>query len=658
MSDQASDFFLHALQFHQLGNFTQAESLYLQVLQLEPEHCDTLHFLGVLFSQTGRHERATQLMNKSLALAPSAIMHANIAHSYFAQNKYQDAADHYQSSIELQADSFEIHTSLGIALRAQGKLSSAAASFTQAIKINPQHVPAYNALGSILKAQGRLLAAIQVYRQAIELQPDYTDTHNNIGNAYQALGELDCAEQSYRRALGINKHHADAYNNLGNVLQAQGRHASALENYQQAIRLAPNNPILRSNLLFSLSTYENCLPAQYLDEAQRYGQLTLAQARPFTQWSKLTAACTVSQKLRIGIVSGDLKTHPVGYFIESIIKHFNFLEIELFAYVTQPLEDDLTRRVQTYFSKWQSIVGRGDSEAAKLIFNDNIHILIDLAGHTAHNRLPLFAWKPAPIQISWLGYFASTGVVGMDYIFADPISVPSTNVAHFSEAVWYLPQTRLCFSPPTSDSPQIVTLPPIVGNGYITFGCFQKLSKINDNSLALWGRIFKALPQARLRVQNKQMNCATAQQKLFERFAQHGIAAEQIIIANEMPRADYLAAYSQVDIILDTFPFTGGTTTCEALWMGVPTITLLGNSMLARQGASLLSCVGLSEWIADNEREYLDKVVAFAANTELLIDLRAGLRATMLNSALTDAPRFAKHLEMAFKEMWKLKTTA
>ncbi|MDP3846733.1 MAG: tetratricopeptide repeat protein [Pseudomonas sp.] len=658
MPKHAAEIFAKALQCHQAGDFAQAQTLYLQTIQLEPKHCDALHFLGILSSQTGQHETATKLIDMALALAPSAIMHANIGHAYLAQNKYQAATTHYQASIELQADSFETHTNLGIALRAQGKFSAAVASFNHAITSNPNYTPAYNALGSTLKAQGKLLAAIQIYQQALTLNPNYADSHNNLGNAYQALGELDKSEKSYNRALSIDKNHVDAYNNLGNALQAQGRHAAALTNYHQAISLSPNNPTLRSNLLFSLSTYENCSAQQYREEAQSYGQLTLTLAKPFSQWPCLSAAPSREDKLRIGIVSGDLKTHPVGYFLESIVKHLNPADIELFAYTTQPLEDELTHRLQPYFSQWQSIVGRSDAMAAQLIHNDEIQILIDLAGHTAHNRLPVFAWKPAPVQVSWLGYFASTGVIGMDYILADHISLPATNKSHFSEKPWYLPQTRLCFNPPTSDTQLPVTSAPVQNNGYITFGCFQKLTKINDNILRLWGDILKALPHARLRLQNKQMNCPTAQAQLQQRLATFGIVAEQIIIINEMPRADYLEAYSQVDIILDTFPFTGGTTTCEALWMGVPTLTLMGNSMLARQGASLLSCVGLSAWIAHNENEYIDKALSFAANTESLIQLRSSLRATMLKSPITDAPRFAKNLELAFKKMWHLRTTS
>ena len=268
----------------------------------------------------------------------------------------------------------------------------------------------------------------------------------------------------------------------------------------------------------------------------------------------------------------------------------------------------------------------------------------------------MFAWKPAPIQVSWLGYLASTGVPGMDYLLADPISLPDTNRKHFTEVIWHLPETANCLTPPTSNPRLPITPTPALRNGYITFGCFQNLSKINDTVLAVWARILRAMPTARLRLQIKQLTTENERIHLFQRVANAGIAPENVHIAGVIPgREAYLATHAEVDIILDTFPCPGITTTCEALWMGVPTLTLAGNTLLSRQGASLLSCVGLTDWIANDVNDYVARAIMHAGNISELAQLRAGLRERALSSPLFDAPRFANNLREAFLGMWQLR---
>ncbi len=295
-----------------------------------------------------------------------------------------------------------------------------------------------------------------------------------------------------------------------------------------------------------------------------------------------------------------------------------------------------------------------DEAAARKIHDDGIHILIDLAGFTSHHRLPVFAWKPAPVQVSWLGYLASTGMPGMDFVLASQVSVPESHQQHFSEKVWYLPDTANCLTPPTPSARLALTPPPAIRNGYITFGSFQSLIKINDDVLTLWGQLFQALPQARLRFHSKQMNIPASREQFLQRLGHHGIPPERVMIEGLIPSwEDYLATHSEVDIILDSFPYTGITTTCEALWMGVPTVTLAGNTMLARQGASLLTCAGLEEWIANTEEDYIALAVAHASDVTRLAQLRSGLRQKVLASPLFDAPRFARNLEAALQGMWR-----
>jgi predicted O-linked N-acetylglucosamine transferase (SPINDLY family) len=278
-------------------------------------------------------------------------------------------------------------------------------------------------------------------------------------------------------------------------------------------------------------------------------------------------------------------------------------------------------------------------------------VLFDLAGHTAHNRLPVFAYKPAPVQATWLGYFATTGVAEIDYLLADATSVPPAHHEHFTETIWYLPDTRLCFTPPR-DAPEVSPLPAL-RQGRVTFGSFQNLAKLNDAVFALWARVLAALPGSRLRLQNKQLADAAVREQLGRRLQQAGIAAERVALHGPAARAAYLAAHGEVDLILDTFPFPGGTTTCEALWMGVPTLTLAGDRLIGLQGASLLAAAGLNDWIAVTPDEYVDQALAFARELPALARLRGGLRARLLASPLCDAPRFARHFEAAVRAMWQ-----
>jgi predicted O-linked N-acetylglucosamine transferase (SPINDLY family) len=351
-------------------------------------------------------------------------------------------------------------------------------------------------------------------------------------------------------------------------------------------------------------------------------------------------------------VSGDLHSHPVGYFIEGLLAHLDRRRLELVGYPTAVHSDELTARLRRRLDYWKAIVGLSDQAAAERIHADGIDILIDLAGHTAHNRLPVFAFKPAPVQVTWLGYFATTGLSQMDYLLADPVSVPLAHQGHFSETIWYLPDTRLCFTAPQVELP-VVPLPALARGGRVMFGNFQNLAKLGDEVLARWAAILAGCPGAWLRLQNKQLADAGVREQLRQRLRSAGIDPQRVAMHGPQQRQAYLAAYGEVDIVLDSFPYPGGTTTCEALWMGVPTVTLAGERLIARQGASLLSAAGLADWVAATPAEYVDKALSFARDLPALAGLRARLRAQMLASPLCDAPRFARHFESALWAMWQ-----
>jgi predicted O-linked N-acetylglucosamine transferase (SPINDLY family) len=341
----------------------------------------------------------------------------------------------------------------------------------------------------------------------------------------------------------------------------------------------------------------------------------------------------------------------VGFFLESLIAQINPARIELIAYPTDTHVDELTTRIKPHFAAWESLFNLSDADAARLIHADGVHVLLDISGHTEQNRLPIFAWKPAPVQASWLGYFGTTGVVEMDYLLADKVCVPEAQRGNFSEAVWYLPDTRWCFTAPDVDLP--VASLPALKNGYITFGCFQRLTKVGDEVLTVWGKILSALPNAKLRWQCTQLANPTVTAQFVERLKQHGIDPAQVTMHGGVSREAYLAAHAEVDMILDTFPFPGGTTTCEALWMGVPTLTLAGESLLARQGASLLTAAGLGDWVANNVDDYIAKAVTLTSDIPKLVALRAGLRGQASTSPLFDAKLFARNFEDALWGMWQ-----
>ena len=603
----------------------------------------------------GRLDAAVGHLESALSIRPEyPEAHLTLAQALWAQGKLERAAQSMEHGLSLRPDFAEAHSNLGLLYHALGKRDAAVESFGKALAIKPDFAWAHCNLGNVLQAQGRLPAAIESYRTALAIEPDHVEAHVNLGNALNAQDDVDAAVESYRRALSLRPDFALAFVNLGAPLQAQGNLDAAVASFRKALSLQPDLADAHSGLLFALSFSPGYSPVQRLAEARRYGASVLAHARPYRRWLVDPVVPTAAAPpLRVGLVSGDLRSHPVGFFVEGMAAHLDPERIELVAYPTLPQEDETSARIKSRCAAWNSIVELNDAAAAARIHADGIHILIDLAGHTAHNRLPIFAWKPAPVQASWLGYFATTGVPGIDYLLADRVSVPESHRGQFTETIWYLPDTRFCFTPPVQSPGLEPTPPPAARNGYITFGCFQNLLKLNDAVLAAWGRILAALPNARLRLQGGQLNYPAARARVQDRLQRFGITPERVTMAGHAPREDYLRAHAGVDIILDTFPYPGATTTCEALWMGVPTMTLSGNSLVSRQGASLLACAGLDDWIAADEDDYVARTLAHAADLGRLASLRSDLRPRVLASPLFEAPRFARNFEAALQGMWE-----
>ncbi|MFA7241477.1 MAG: tetratricopeptide repeat protein, partial [Sulfuricellaceae bacterium] len=424
----------------------------------------------------------------------------------------KDALPALQKAAGLLRDDADAHYNLGNALQDAGQFDAAAASYRRALALKPDDADTHSNLGAALQALGQPADAVESYAKALEISPDDAATHNNLGAALQTLGQFDGALASYRRALEIKPDFAEAHNNLGNALKDLDQLDGAMASYRRALEIKSDYADAHSNLLFAYSLTDNA-SGEMLAEARRYDQRVTRQARPYTAWRNIPAP---ARRLRVGLVSPDLRNHPVGYFLESLLTHIDPARLELTAYPAHHFDDELTARIKRYFAAWKPLVGLSDETAAGLIYADGIDILIDLSGHTANNRLPLFAWKPAPVQVSWLGYFATTGMTAMDYLIADPWTLPESEEVYFTEKILRLPETRLCFTPP--DVAVSVSPLPALTNGYVTFGCFNNLAKMNDDVVALWARVLQATPGSRLFLKTKQLGEATMRQRTIKRF--------------------------------------------------------------------------------------------------------------------------------------------
>lgn len=556
-----------------------------------------------------------------------------------------------QKAAGLLPEDAEAHSNLGKALKDLGRLDDAVASYRRALEIKPDFANAHYNLGNALLALGRLVNAVASHRRALEIKPDFAEAHSDLGNALRDLGRLDDAVASYRRALEIQPDFANAQNNLGNALNDLGRVDEAVASYRRALEIQPDFTKAHSNLLF-VHNYLPDRPAEILlSEARDYGALVARLARPYADWNNVPDP---DRCLRVGWVSGDLRNHSVGHFVEGMLAALAADaagRLEFFAYPSCSSSDSLTERIKACCSGWHSAVGLSDERLAERIRDDGIDILIDLSGHTAHNRLPMFAWKPAPVQLTWLGYMGTTGVSAIDYLIADRWTLPETGNTGFTEKIWHLPESYLCLTPP-SDDIQVSSLPAST-NGFVTFGSFNNLTKMNDAVVEVWARVLASVPDSRLFLKYKQLGEALVRQGVVERFAKHGIGQQRLVLEGSVPgRAQHLATYQRVDIALDPFPYPGVTTSAESLWMGVPVLTLAGDRFASRQGVGLMTNAGLPDWIATDADDYVARAILHAGDTQRLVDLRNGLRQQVLGSPIFDAPRFARNFEAAMRGMW------
>ena len=635
-----------------LGKHEDAVASYRRALELRPDYAEVQHNLGSTLQTLGRLDEAAASYRRALELKPAWVeAHGNLGNVLKDLRRLDDAIASYRQVLKLEPESAIGHQHLGVALHQLGQYKEAISCFRRSMEIRPDDVSTLNHLGNALQRVSQFEDAVAVYLRALAREPDHLDAHSNLGVALQELGRLDEAAASYRRALEITPDAADVHSNLGNVLADLGKLDESMVSTRRALEIDLDCIDAHDNLLFIHNYIADQPAALLLAEAQRYGELVTRQARPMTAWPN---SPDPDRCLRVGLVSGDLRQHPVGNFLEGVLAALatqDATQLAVFAYPTRTCVDATSERIKGSCHGWHSVVGISDPQLVERIRADGIDILIDLSGHTAHNRLPLFAWKPSPVQASWLGYFATTGVPAIDYLIADSWTLPASEEVSFTEHIWRLPETRLCFTPPTVDVP--VSPLPALNNQYITFGCFNNLSKLNDAVVSLWAQILNQVPGSRLFLKTRQLSEFSVKQGITERFSVHGIAANRLVLEGPSSRVVYLAAHQRIDIALDPFPYPGGTTTVEALWMGVPVLTLTGERFLSRQGVGLLMNAGLPEWVATDPDDYVARAVRHASDLQALSALRRQLRQQMLVSPIFDARRFAQHFEAALRGMWR-----
>ncbi|MGZ3238893.1 MAG: O-linked N-acetylglucosamine transferase family protein [Burkholderiaceae bacterium] len=524
---------------------------------------------------------------------------------------------------------------LGLIAIQSGRLEEARDCFQRAIKVNPNQALFHLNLGNVLHDLQRNEDARRAFRRCIELKPDLEEAYNNLATLLHKEGHLFEAAALLKTALMRKPDFPEAVNNLGTVHKDLGELDEAVACFRREVTLKPDYHAAYSNLLFAL----NYAPGLNLDNVY---QEHLQFGRRFAMQPSPDKIPHTSRKLKIGYVSGDFRKHTVTYFIEQVLAQHDRDRFEIICYCNNTA-DDVTTRLQRYVDGWRDIQFMSDQQAAQQIRADGIDILIDLAGHTAHNRLDVFALRPAPVQLSWLGYFNTTGLQSMDYLVSDPVSSPLDDLQRFSETVLRLPHVRLCYQAPAY-APESSAL-PAQRNGHITFGSFNLLTKLNDDVIALWSRIMTAVPDSRLLLKSRSFVEPAMQERFIEKFSRHGIARERLILRNHSPHVDMLAEYADMDIALDPFPFNGGLTTCEALWQGVPVLALRGEALIGRQSASFLAALGMDDWIAESKQDYIDRAVKHASNLAVLTKVRAELRERMRRSPICDADRFTRDLE-------------
>ena len=598
------------IRLHEAGYTDQAVAAYADLLDLYPENDEIMFKLARLHQCAGREELAIAILNGITRHSP-----------YFADALY----------------------SLGVMLGNKRDFAGGADCLTQLLELDNSRIECYNNLARFMVELGRPEEAQRYLLTSLQVSPDEAETHNYLGNLYVSHWRFVEADNQYRRAIELSPKNASAYCNLAWIATLENRITDAVALYFKALEFAPSFRIAADNLLFTLNYSDIFTPEQVRDEHLRLADLYTCPGAVLPPRHHQQG-----NKLRVGYVSADFKTHSVGFFFEKVLFSHNCADFEIFCYDLVPVPDETTRRMMSFVYEWRTVYGLSDSAIADLIQVDCIDILVDLSGHTKGNRLGVFTFCPAPIQVTWLGYPNTTGLKHINYRLTDELADPSGITDHlYIERLVRLPRSFLCYAPPIL-SIEVAPLP----EGAIIFCCFNNYPKISDTVLQLWCRVLHTLPGSLLSIKNGSLHNTGVHDRLVNRFAAHGIDRSRLTLCSHSEsREEHLRRYGACHIALDTFPYNGTTTTCEALWMGVPVVTLAGVSHASRVGVSILKNVGVPEMIAANADQYVEIAVGLALKPERLRQYRNSLREKITCSPLMDASGFTKDLEQAYRWM-------
>lgn len=634
-----------------LGHLEQASHGCQQVLHLRPDYAEIHNTLGAILKKQGKFQEAEDAFRQALRLKPdySAACN-NLGNLLKEQQRLPEAETAFRQTLHLKPNHAEACYGLATLLHAQQRSAEAETAFRQVLNLLPDHADTYKNLGILLQEQKRFQEAEAAFRQVLRLRPDHAEVCCRLAILLQGQKRFAEAETAFRQALRIKPDYAEACYNLGVFLQDVGRWQEAEDSYRQALTIQPDYALAHSNLLLLMANSASCTGAAILDHAKCFGDALQGLGRAHALQSHGNQA-DPDRKLRIGYLTPALTRHVLLSSLKPVIQAHRRDQVSVHVYAHVPQPDQQTRQLQSLADHWTFVHTLSDEQVAARIMADGIDILVDPMGHWANNRLPVFARKPAPIQVSYLCQGLTSGLSTMDYAIGDPwLNFDGAMQAFATEQVVELEhgfQVNIL-----EDEPPIGG-PPSATNGFVTFGSFNNPSKLSDKTLTLWGAVLAGQPGARLLLKSRELERPEHRSLLTSRMERHGLDPRRVALIGFVAEKDHLDWYNRMDIALDTLPFCGGRTTVDTLWMGVPVVSRIGETLVGRFSYSILARMGVPELVAHDDREFAAIAIALANDPSRLGYYRKNLRNAMKSSSLYDAALHVAELERAFRIMWQ-----